>query len=290
MPRSVSSIITASRARAGSPSAQRVASRPASWLEPVQTGHDAAGSPASTPSTIARSGCGLELRVHEQEVEGEVELVLALRRRTASAARGRARRSPPRGSAAGPAASATARQRRSTSWTSGRFIENTCLFPRAWISGWSSAVADRVVAQLAVLDDAVRDVDAPAGDPAVEPEAQDLVERLAHLLAPPVEVGLGRQEVVQVELARRPRRASTPGRRTSSASCWAASRRASGPPTRRSRGAARRGRRARPGTTRGGRWCGWGRGRAARGCRAGPPRRSARRGPRACRGPGCTAQ
>ena len=60
-----------------------------------------------------------------------------------------------------------------------------------------------VVAQLAVLDDRVADVDPPAGDAARVPEAQDLVERVAHLVVPPVEVRLARQEVVQVVLAGR---------------------------------------------------------------------------------------
>jgi hypothetical protein len=46
----------------------------------------------------------------------------------------------------------------------------------------------------------VRDVDAKARDPAVEPEAQDVVERCADLLVPPVQVGLLGQEVVQVHL------------------------------------------------------------------------------------------
>ena len=66
---------------------------------------------------------------------------------------------------------------------------------------WSSVGRRRVVAQLAVLDDRVAHVDAEPGDAAVEPEAQDVVERVAHLLVPPVEVGLRRQEVVQVVLA-----------------------------------------------------------------------------------------
>ncbi len=70
----------------------------------------------------------------------------------------------------------------------------------------------RVVAQVAVLDDRVADVDPEAGDPAVEPEAQDVVEGLADVVAPPVEVGLARQEVVEVVLAgglvERPRRAA----------------------------------------------------------------------------------
>src|SRR2546423_14638964 len=59
-----------------------------------------------------------------------------------------------------------------------------------------------VVAQLPVLDDAVRDVDAEAGDAAVEPEAQDVVERRADVVVPPVQIGLPRQDVVQLVLAR----------------------------------------------------------------------------------------
>ena len=47
------------------------------------------------------------------------------------------------------------------------------------------------------------DVDAEAVDAAVEPEAQDAAELLAHLLVRPVEVGLRRVEEVQVPLAGR---------------------------------------------------------------------------------------
>ena len=57
----------------------------------------------------------------------------------------------------------------------------------------------------------MRDVDAEAVDAALEPEAHDLVERLAHLVVPPVEIRLLGQEVVQVVLTallvERPRRA-----------------------------------------------------------------------------------
>ena len=67
-----------------------------------------------------------------------------------------------------------------------------------------------VVAQLAVLDDRVADVDPEARDPALEPEAQDVVEGVAHAVVPPVQVGLAGQELVQVVLAgllvQRPRR------------------------------------------------------------------------------------
>ena len=56
------------------------------------------------------------------------------------------------------------------------------------------------VAQLPVLDQPVRDVDAEAAHAAVEPEAKDLVELVAHRAVPPVEVGLLGRELVQVVL------------------------------------------------------------------------------------------
>ncbi len=61
----------------------------------------------------------------------------------------------------------------------------------------------RVVAQLGVLDDDVAHVDAEAVDAAVEPEPEDAVEGVAHLVVPPVQVGLLPQVVVQVVLAGR---------------------------------------------------------------------------------------
>ena len=54
------------------------------------------------------------------------------------------------------------------------------------------------VAQLAILDQPVRDVDAEAGDAAVEPVAEDLLELRANIVVPPVEIGLLRCELVQV--------------------------------------------------------------------------------------------
>ena len=56
----------------------------------------------------------------------------------------------------------------------------------------------RVVAQLRVLDQRMRDVDSKAGDATVEPEAECLLELVAHTLVPPVQVGLLGEEVVQV--------------------------------------------------------------------------------------------
>jgi cobalamin biosynthesis Mg chelatase CobN len=49
----------------------------------------------------------------------------------------------------------------------------------------------------------MRDIDTEARDSAVSPESQGLVEVLPHLGVRPVEVGLGRVEDVEVELARR---------------------------------------------------------------------------------------
>ena len=54
------------------------------------------------------------------------------------------------------------------------------------------------VAQLAILDEAVRDVDAEPRDPAVEPVAEDPVELRADVRVPPVEIGLLGRELVQV--------------------------------------------------------------------------------------------
>ena len=47
------------------------------------------------------------------------------------------------------------------------------------------------------------DVDAETGHTPVEPEAQDCIECVAHVLVPPVEVGLRGEELVQVVLAAR---------------------------------------------------------------------------------------
>ena len=61
----------------------------------------------------------------------------------------------------------------------------------------------RVVPELGVLDDDVGDVNAEPRHTPVGPEAEDVVERAAHLLVPPIEVWLFLQMVVEVVLARR---------------------------------------------------------------------------------------
>src|SRR5256885_9057987 len=59
---------------------------------------------------------------------------------------------------------------------------------------------DGVVAQFAVLDDGVSDVDAEAGDAAVVPEAVDLIKGIADFGIPPIQVRLLGKEVVEVIL------------------------------------------------------------------------------------------
>src|SRR5581483_6208786 len=54
------------------------------------------------------------------------------------------------------------------------------------------------VAQLPVLDEPVRDVDAKAGDAPVEPEAEDPLELRPDVVVPPVEIRLLGRELVQV--------------------------------------------------------------------------------------------
>jgi hypothetical protein len=61
----------------------------------------------------------------------------------------------------------------------------------------------KVVAQLAVFDHGVADVDSKPGDAAVEPEPQDVVERVSNALVPPVQIGLVPQKVVKVVLTAR---------------------------------------------------------------------------------------
>ena len=140
---------------------------------------------------------GVELGVEEREVEREVELVAVLAVEGGDASRSITYVSPSR--------------IRSGSYSSVSFRQRCrCRAPRAGsccgrASGRSAQAdarpGDRVVAELAVLHERVRDVDPEAGDAAVEPEAEDPVELVANLVAPPVQVGLLRQEVVEVVLA-----------------------------------------------------------------------------------------
>ena len=145
--------------------------------------------------------------------------------------------------------------------------------------------SDGIVAQETVLHDGVGDVDPEAGDPTVEPGAEDRVERLAHVVVPPVQVRLLREEVVQVVLTRR----AVEGPRGTAERAPPIVRRAAvgggiGPdvpvPVLEPRARA-----ARRGTTDADRSCGSARDRGSRGCRGVPPLRSAGREPRHRRGP-----
>ena len=138
----------------------------------------------------------------------------------------------------------------------------------------------RVVAEVSILHQAVRDVDPEPGDAAIQPVPQDFVERLPDLLVPPVQVRLLGQEVVEVVLRRSPRPTSRPVPRTPTASCSEPNRRGERPPTRTSPGGPTRGPSATRRTTGAGRSCGSGRGRGSRGCRERPPPRRADRAPR----------
>src|SRR2546423_14313212 len=59
----------------------------------------------------------------------------------------------------------------------------------------------RIVAQAFISDETRRHVDPESIDPAIEPEAHDVLDRGAHVLVPPVEARLLRQGMVQVVLA-----------------------------------------------------------------------------------------
>ena len=185
----------------GSSSAHRVGKRGTSWLLPVHTRLQPSGMSASVRSITLPERRRLERRLHERDVEREVQLVAGAVERDDVVDRGQERLADehPRrvvgvGDRAEPA------------------MHVVHLGPALVVDGPLAAhlLQDRVVvgrrrvvAQLAVLDDHVRDVDAEPGDAAVEPEPQDPVELVADLLVPPVEVGLLGQEVLQVVLAGR---------------------------------------------------------------------------------------
>ncbi len=143
---------------------------------------------------------GVQAGEHEREVEGELQLVVvAVEARqpvravhpglAEQQARGRvAVRDPP------PAAVDLMRLR----------AVRAVVRPLAELARQrAGAGLRRVVAQFRVLVEAVRHVDAEPGHAAVEPEPEDLVERLVHPRLPPVQVGLAGQEIVQVVLLRR---------------------------------------------------------------------------------------
>jgi len=151
-----------------------------------------------------------ERRVHEREVEGEMELIVrpVVRRHHLEIEDVRlADQEPRRLVAVGDRPPAP----KDVVHLGAVHAVDAALAEAAEL-GWVVVAERKVVAELAVLDDRVRDVDPEAGDAPVEPEPEDVVERLAHLLVPPVQVGLRREEVVEVVLlgavVERPRRAA----------------------------------------------------------------------------------
>ena len=165
---------------------------PTSWFDPVHAGHASAGM-----TRLARARRSSRISVAELR-----------RRRTGSSTRGGARRSRRRRTASSasrrPATHVSPEQDRLVVVRVGdrappphdvvHLRPVHVVTPAAARASCDRAhrrsVRGRVVAQLGVLDDPVRDVDPEAGDPPVEPEPEDLVERVAHLLVPPVQVGL----------------------------------------------------------------------------------------------------
>ena len=112
----------------------------------------------------------------------------------------------------GSPASATPRQRRSTSCTSGRFIENTWRTARRRTSGWSSSVTAGSSRSSRSLTIAWHTSIRKPAIPRANQKRRMSSNASAHVLVPPVEVGLRREEVRQEVLARRlvqlPRRAA----------------------------------------------------------------------------------
>src|SRR5258708_1631822 len=71
------------------------------------------------------------------------------------------------------------------------------------ISGWITWLPlriHRVIAELLILEQTRECVNAEAIDPSVQPEAQDIIHRLAHLLIAPIQIRLFHIEQVQVIL------------------------------------------------------------------------------------------
>ena len=134
-----------------------------SWFDSIQTGHACGGSAASVASTTPRIAAGVERREREREVEREMELVLA----APVEAREPLELHHP-GLAEQHALGLV-------------LVDEPAPASKDLVHVVTVGVVGRdvgigIVAQFAVLDDAVSDVDAKAGDPAVEPEAHDLVE------------------------------------------------------------------------------------------------------------------
>ena len=170
-----------------------------SWLEPVQAGQAPAGSAASVSSTMARISGAWNGAVDEVEVEGQSQLVGSVAvelRQGVHRHRGLPDQQAGLVVAVGLATPAPddlvhlGTVRVVDAALSEHLRLEVVLLGRRW-----------VVPQLRVLDDDVAHVNAEAGNAPIRPEAEDAVEGVAHLLVPPVEIGLLLQVVVEVVLA-----------------------------------------------------------------------------------------
>ena len=209
VPRRPSSISSAVRARCGSSPAQRVANRDMSWFEPVHAGQAPWGSSASMCSTTSRIGAASSGALMNGKLNASCNSS-----RFDAVERGErcrvvdgclAEQQPGRVVGVGDPAPAL----QDVVQLGPVLVVDGPLPEQLRVEGIVRG-RGRVVPQLRVLDEDVADVDAEAVDAAVEPEADDVVERVAHVLVPPVEIGLLAQVVVHVVLTggrvERPRR------------------------------------------------------------------------------------
>ena len=253
-----------------------VGNRPTSWFEPAHAGWANGWSASSVVSTIRAQGLGVQVGEDEREVEAQVELVAG---RTVEAGDlpevedpGLADQDPRRIERVGDPAPVAV----DLVHLGAVHVVDLALAAAADVLG---IVVRRggVVAQLAVLDETVRHVDAEPRDPPIEPEPEDAPRTRG---ARPRSTSRGPAAPpgsCAGSTGRSARRAPTPARRTPSASCWAASRRAAGRARRTIPGARRPGTTERRRTTGGGRWCGSARGRGSPGCLGTPRPRPADR-------------
>ena len=216
MPRRVSSIVRATFAQRTSPSHQRVASRPASWLEPVQVGQAEAGKARSVPSTTAARSRALNGASVNGKLKARCSSSRSAPKYRATSSRSN-RKVSPTSKRGGVYRSASARQRRMMSCTSGWFRLWTRRWPPSTSSGRSPGRAGGLSrSSRSTMSAGTTSMRKPS-IPLSNQKRSDVVEGRPHVLVPPVEVDLLRGEAVEVELSRvlvpGPRRPSEQPRR-----------------------------------------------------------------------------
>ncbi len=229
--------------RSASLAAQRVTWRITSWLEKAQQAQPSGAPPCETCRATSTHPARRQ-RLGRQELEGVAHVHLV-------AARGVLGRRSPAPRCASPTSPTAAVAGYSSSSARKRSQEVEVLrlalvvemvlavvgvdrrrgLSRCAVPAGSGGLS----AQLLVVEVEVDGVEAEAVDAALEPEPRDVEQRVLHLAVVEVEVRLLGQEVVQVVLPARACPTPRPSRRRSTASCWAACRRAWGRPRRTSR-------------------------------------------------------